>query len=139
MARRIHFAPVLGVLGLVAFLSWGSASAQTEPGLVAAWGLDEGRGTIAGDRSGNGRAGTIAGASWTTEGRFGSGLVFNGTTSYVRGQRASVVVCEVVGEAGAHCFPVLGVNRPKGSLVVALDVGLRRRGRDVHGRRVGHV
>ena len=85
MARRIHFAPVLGVLGLVAFLSGGSASAQTEPGLVAAWGLDEGRGTIAGDRSGNGRAGTIAGAGWTTEGRFGSGLVFNGTTSYVRG------------------------------------------------------
>ena len=85
MARRIRFAPVLGVLGLVAFLSGGSASAQTEPGLVAAWGLDEGRGTIAGDRSGNGRAGTIAGAGWTTEGRFGSGLVFNGTTSYVRG------------------------------------------------------
>ncbi len=44
---------------------------------VAAYSFDDGAGTIAGDASGNGRQGTIAGASWTT-GKFGSALSFDG-------------------------------------------------------------
>jgi galactose oxidase-like protein/concanavalin A-like lectin/glucanase superfamily protein/Big-like domain-containing protein/Kelch motif protein len=53
--------------------------------LVAAWGFDEGSGAIADDRSGNRNAGTVVGAAWTTQGRFGGALVFDGTTSRVTG------------------------------------------------------
>lgn len=51
-------------------------------GLVAAWGFDEGAGFTASDRTGNGNAGTIANAVWTT-GRFGNALRFNGTNALV--------------------------------------------------------
>jgi hypothetical protein len=52
-------------------------------GLVAAYGFDEGSGTTVADASGNGNAGTITGATWTTGGRFGNALLFDGTTSVV--------------------------------------------------------
>jgi galactose oxidase-like protein/concanavalin A-like lectin/glucanase superfamily protein/Kelch motif protein len=88
---RRRFVPLcLVLLGLVAFLFGGPASAQTEPGLVAAWGFDEGSGGIAGDSSGNRNAGTVVGAAWTTQGRFGSALVFNGTSSRVTGPSVSL-------------------------------------------------
>ena len=51
-------------------------------GLVAAYAFDEGSGGVAVDASGNGHAGTLAGATWTT-GRYGGGLSFNGTSAYV--------------------------------------------------------
>src|SRR5207253_3097978 len=49
------------------------------PGLVAAYSFNEGSGPTVGDSSGNFRTGTIVGATWTTAGRFGKALVFNGT------------------------------------------------------------
>jgi hypothetical protein len=75
----------LVLLGLLAFPSGDPPSAQTEPGLVAAWGFNEGSGATAYDRSGNRNTGTVVGAAWTTQGRFGGGLVFNGTNSRVTG------------------------------------------------------
>ena len=53
------------------------------PGLVAAYGFDEGAGTTVADASGLGNAGTIAGASWTTQGRFGGGLAFDGVNDSI--------------------------------------------------------
>jgi chitodextrinase len=53
-------------------------------GLVGAWAFGEGSGTTTADASGNGSAGTITGASWTTQGRNGNALSFNGTNSVVR-------------------------------------------------------
>jgi len=38
----------------------------TPVGLVGAWGFNEGTGTTLGDSSGNGRTGTLTGATWTT-------------------------------------------------------------------------
>ena len=35
------------------------------------------------DVSGNGNTGTIGGATWTTVGKFGNALVFNGTSAQV--------------------------------------------------------
>ena len=63
----------------------GSASggAVPVPGLMAAYGFNEGSGTTVADSSGNGNTGTINGATWTTAGRYGNALSFNGTTSYV--------------------------------------------------------
>ena len=52
-------------------------------GLVAAYSFNEGSGTTVNDSSGNGNNGTISGATWTTAGKFGSALVFNGKSSRV--------------------------------------------------------
>src|SRR5215510_13770156 len=55
-----------------------SALAQT-PGLVAAYGFNEGTGNTVADISGNNNTGTLgSGVSWTTQGKFGNALVFNG-------------------------------------------------------------
>jgi hypothetical protein len=47
-------------------------------GLVAAYSFDEGGGSTASDASGNGNQGTVLGAAWTSSGKHGSALVFNG-------------------------------------------------------------
>ena len=51
------------------------------PGLVAAYSFDEGSGTTISDASGNGNNGTISGTTWTTSGKYGKALVFNGTST----------------------------------------------------------
>jgi hypothetical protein len=52
-------------------------------GLRAAYGLDQGSGTLAFDSSGNNATGTLVGAGWTTAGRFGGALSLNGTSGEV--------------------------------------------------------
>jgi hypothetical protein len=52
-------------------------------GLIAAYGFDEGTGTGVTDASGSGNPGTISGAAWTTSGRFGSALSFDGVNDWV--------------------------------------------------------
>jgi hypothetical protein len=60
------------------------ANPATVPNLVAAYSFDEGTGTALGDGSGNGNNGFISGgARWTTGGRLGSALVFDGTSGMV--------------------------------------------------------
>jgi hypothetical protein len=51
-------------------------------GLVAAYSLDEGEGTTAGDATGHGHTGTVEGAGWTT-GHDGGALGFDGNESCV--------------------------------------------------------
>ncbi|HWT94096.1 MAG TPA: LamG-like jellyroll fold domain-containing protein [Solirubrobacteraceae bacterium] len=50
----------------------------TSPRPVMALGLEEGTGGLAGDTSGNGNIGYVEGAEWTTDGRYGRGLLFDG-------------------------------------------------------------
>jgi hypothetical protein len=52
-------------------------------GLVAAYGFDARRRTAT-DASGNGNTGTIRGANWTSAGRFGGGMSFDGAGEAVR-------------------------------------------------------
>jgi len=52
-------------------------------GLVAAYGFNEGSGTVITDLSGNGNHGTISGAAWTSSGRFGKALTFDGVNDWV--------------------------------------------------------
>jgi Concanavalin A-like lectin/glucanases superfamily/Chitobiase/beta-hexosaminidase C-terminal domain/IPT/TIG domain/Fibronectin type III domain len=59
-----------------------SASTST-PGLVAAYDFNGGSGTTLSDVSGNGNTGTIVNATWTTSGKYGSALSFNGTNALV--------------------------------------------------------
>jgi Concanavalin A-like lectin/glucanases superfamily/Chitobiase/beta-hexosaminidase C-terminal domain/Family of unknown function (DUF6298) len=54
------------------------------PGLVAAYGFNEGSGTTVTDLSGNNNTGAITGATWTTQGKFGTALSFNGVNNVVR-------------------------------------------------------
>jgi chitodextrinase len=59
------------------------AYAQTT-GLVAAYPFNEGTGTVAGDISGVGPAGTLTnGTAWTSQGKYGSALAFDGVNDYV--------------------------------------------------------
>src|SRR5467141_1731803 len=50
---------------------------------TATYGLNEGSGNTTADDSGNANMGTLSGPSWTTAGRYGYALSFNGTNAYV--------------------------------------------------------
>src|SRR5262249_5787304 len=52
-------------------------------GLVAEYSFDQGSGTTVNDISGNNHNGTINNATWTTSGRYGGALSFNGTSASV--------------------------------------------------------
>jgi len=83
-ARTRRRACLLGLLSLlVVALLPAAVAAQSIPGLVGAWGFNEGTGTTTADASGNNNTGTISGATWTPAGRFGNALTFNGTSNLV--------------------------------------------------------
>jgi hypothetical protein len=52
-------------------------------GPVAAFGFEEGAGTVAGDASGNANHAALRGATWTTAGRYGRGLALDGIDDWV--------------------------------------------------------
>ena len=52
-------------------------------GLVAAYGFNEGRGSIVSDSSGNSNSGTTSGPTWSNPGKFGNALSFDGVNDYV--------------------------------------------------------
>jgi hypothetical protein len=58
--------------------------AHGSSGLVAAYAFDAGHGRSVTDASGNGNTGSIRGATWTSAGRFGPGIRFNGIGEMVR-------------------------------------------------------
>jgi chitodextrinase len=72
-----------GNLGPVSNSAGATTQTSALPNLVAAYGFEEGSGSTVADASGNGNTGTISGATWTTAGRFGNALNFNGTSSRV--------------------------------------------------------
>ncbi|HVX63177.1 MAG TPA: LamG-like jellyroll fold domain-containing protein, partial [Pirellulales bacterium] len=53
------------------------------PALVAAYAFNEGAGTTLNDLAGNGHAGAIVNATWSTAGKFGGALSFNGADALV--------------------------------------------------------
>ena len=52
-------------------------------GLVGAWSFNEGSGSTAGDVSGSANHGSLTNATWSTAGRFGGALSFNGSNALV--------------------------------------------------------
>jgi len=68
-------------------LSYGSNQALSPlyntSGLVGYWNFDEGSGTIANDKSGNGNNGTLLNGPTWTSGKIGGGLALNNLNSYV--------------------------------------------------------
>ncbi len=72
---------LVGAIFVVAFVVLNHAQSS---GPVGAYGFSEGSGTTTADVSGNGNNGTLTnGPAWTTSGRFGNGLVFDGSNDYV--------------------------------------------------------
>ncbi len=63
----------------------GDAGAYESPysGLVAAYSFEEGAGAGTADVSGNGHTGSVDGPTWTTSGRYGDGLRFDGVDDWV--------------------------------------------------------
>ena len=78
---RINVAILLALL--IFLLARPSRVVAQTAGLVAAYSFNEGSGTTVSDSSGNNLTGIIVGASWTTGGRYGNALSFNGSSSYV--------------------------------------------------------
>ena len=75
--------PRVSFLMIAATLLMASALGARAQGLVAAYGFDEGTGTTVADVSGNGNDGTLLNTVWTAGGKFGSALVFNGTSARI--------------------------------------------------------
>ncbi|MFD0883384.1 LamG-like jellyroll fold domain-containing protein [Streptosporangium algeriense] len=65
-----------------------TSTSTPQPGLVAAYGMNEGSGTTVGDSSGRNNTGAATDTTWTT-GRYGKALSFNGSSSWVTVQDAA--------------------------------------------------
>src|SRR5215467_13941040 len=81
-----RYIPALALIlaaAVIAFIERPSRVAAQTAGLIAAYGFNEGSGTTLTDLSGHNLNGTIVGATWTTGGKYGSALSFNGNSSYV--------------------------------------------------------
>ena len=61
-----------------------SGAVSATSGLVAAYGFEDGSGATATDSSGDGNDGTIANATWTSSGAYGSALRLDGSGPGVR-------------------------------------------------------
>jgi hypothetical protein len=57
-----------------------SVNNSAVPGLVAAYGFEDGSGTTTADVSGHGLTGTISNATWVSTGKYGKALSFNGNS-----------------------------------------------------------
>jgi glucose/arabinose dehydrogenase len=79
----VRCADAVGNVNTADFLISFAVASPLAGDVVAAYAFGEGTGTILRDTSGNGNDGTILNATWTTAGRYGSALVFNGSTAWV--------------------------------------------------------
>ena len=78
------FLPLATLVVFMLAICLGSAAAQAQSsGLVASYSFEEGTGSTASDASGNNNTGTLSNATWTTSGKYGKSLSFNGTNSIV--------------------------------------------------------
>ena len=80
---RVTAEDVAGNIGPASNEASGIVPAGPPPGLVASYGFDEGSGTTTADQSGGGNNGTLANTTWSTAGRYGKALSFNGTNAMV--------------------------------------------------------
>ena len=67
--------------------------------------FNEGSGSTVADLSGNGNVGTLSGASWTTAGKFGSALAFNGSNAARAGGGLSIARPDVRRDARGVGLP----------------------------------
>jgi hypothetical protein len=73
----------LRALAIAAALAAAAPAGAQGAGPVAAYSFDAGSGAAVADASGNGNTGTVTGSAWTSQGRYGSALSFDGADDYV--------------------------------------------------------
>ena len=71
----------VGLYSSVASATTQAASPPPSSTLVAAYAFDEGSGSSVADLSGNGNTGQVGSATWTSAGKFGKALTFNGSSA----------------------------------------------------------
>ncbi|MBA2591111.1 MAG: PKD domain-containing protein [Pseudomonadota bacterium] len=69
--------------GYITVSSSSGGGGENNAGLVGAYNFEEASGSTVVDASGKGNTGTISGATWTTQGRFGRALSFDGVNDWV--------------------------------------------------------
>jgi hypothetical protein len=92
------------------------------PGPVAAYSFNEGSGTSVGDSSGNGHTGTISGAAWTTQGKFGNALSFDGVNDWVTVNSSALLSLTTAMTVEAWVFPTTS----SGARNVLIKEGINR-------------
>jgi glucose/arabinose dehydrogenase len=75
-------------------------------GLVAVYSFNEGTGTSAADASGNGHTGVISGAAWSTLGKYGNALSFDGVNDWVTVNATSLLNITGAITMEAWVFPI---------------------------------
>ena len=118
------------VLSLTLIPLWTNMAYAIDPNLVAYWAFDETSGTTAHDSAGT-HDGTVSGAQWTSDGKFGNALNFNGS-AYVNigdlGLNGDWTVCfwaKSNNNSGIIYYPI-GLGSPDkgifmGELIYKLD------------------
>jgi hypothetical protein len=101
-----------------AFLLVFPQQALSQPGsLVAAYAFDEGSGTTVADASGNAQNGTITGATWTSSGKYGYALSFNGSNSRVSIADSSLLDLTIGMTLEAWVYPSAAPNNWKSIII----------------------
>jgi len=105
----------------IASLAFPSRSFAQTAGLVAAYSFNEGTGTTVTDLSGNNLTGTIVGAKWTTSGKYGSALSFNGTSNYV--DLGNPALLKLTGSMTLEAWVQAAGNPPDDGQIIAKSDG----------------
>ena len=98
--------------------------------LVGAYAFNEGTGTTTADTSGYGNNGTVSGASWTTAGKYGNALTFNGTSSLVVVNDAASLNLSTGMTLEAWVNPT-GLSNSGGNWVAAISKEHKTAGNDI--------
>jgi chitodextrinase len=80
---RVRATDAAGNLSSYSNTAGATTDAAQPSGLAAAYSFDAGSGAEAADASGMGNTGAISGAGWTTQGRYGNALSFDGVDDWV--------------------------------------------------------
>ncbi len=128
---NIKFMTVVCILGLLLSAMWyvNAADANIDEGTIAGmWTFEEGKGDTVTDLSENGSDGTFVGDLKWAEGKFGGGLAFNGTNTWVKigtkGDAASLEALDFKASDGfsIHAW-VWAEEAPNGKCVIWKGLG----------------
>ena len=101
-----------------------TATFSTAPaiyGPVTALGFHEGDGTTTADQTGNGIHGTLQGAAWTSSGKFGRAVSFNGSNSYI--DLGNAAPLQMAGSMTLSAWVLPTVHPPDDGQIVAKSDG----------------
>src|SRR5262249_30097269 len=93
------------------------SNAPPPGGLVASYSFNEGSGTTVTDGSGHNLTGTVSGAAWTTGGRYGNALSFDGSTSFV--DLGNPTALQLTGSMTLEAWVKATANPPDDGMIIA--------------------